>query len=184
MRRIVLLATAIVMFGSGQIRASINYDWNPNPGFGGTGFITLIPLGVGATDSDFTSSTVTDFTFTFDNGAPTITLSDLMPTDPLLPHFAIAGVLHWQSGFHSDPATFTDASIVSLVFATGSADYKEFNGGDPPLPFPQEVLAGSWLLEGTSPPISDPPVIPEPTSLIVWSLLAVIGLLAHRRRRA
>ncbi len=128
------------------------YDWVPEPGHGGTGSISLIPLGAGATDSDFSSSTVTDFTFTFANGAPTITLSDIILVDPLEPPIAVGGVLVAPWAFFQNPATFTDAR---LVFAAGSADYKAFRDPNaPPMPFPEQVNSGQWVLRVT--PDSEP----------------------------
>ena len=150
------------------------YDWIPIPTSGGTGFYTFEPLGAGATDSDFTSATIIDFTFTFDNGAPTITLSDLGP--PGEDYSAVAGVL--MDGFiFENPATFTDAS---LVFSAGSADYKNLDDLTP-LPFPVEINGGQWLLRGTA-PITDP--IPEPsTLLLLGSGLVGLGFFRWRRKR-
>jgi len=147
-----VLTLVICCFLPREASAVAIYDWVPTPaaGQGGTGFISLIPLGAGATDSDFTSSTVIDLQFTFDNGAPTITLSDLIIVDPLETPNAIAGVLFSPWAFFRNPATFTDAR---LVFAAGSADYKTFlDPNAPPIPFPQETHSGSWLLRGASGP--------------------------------
>lgn len=148
------------------------YDWIPSPTSGGTGFYTFEPLGAGATDSDFTSATIIDFTFTFDNGAPTITLSDLGP--PEEDYTAVAGVL-MDGVIFENPATFTDAS---LVFAAGSADYKNLDDLTP-LPFPVEINGGQWLLRGTPEP---PAVIPEPSTMLLLGF-GLVGLGWFRRRR-
>ena len=95
-------------------------------------------MGAGATDSDFTSSTVTDFTFTFDNGAPTIILSDLIIGNSPI---AVTGVLVSGWSFRENPTTFTDAD---LTFAAASADYTNS------ILFPFESNGGSWVLRGTS----------------------------------
>jgi len=87
--RIFVLTLVLFCFLPREASAVAIYDWVPIPTSGGTGFFTFDPLGVGATDSDFTSSTVLDFTFTFDNGAPTITLSDIII---VISPIAVAGV--------------------------------------------------------------------------------------------
>ena len=73
-----LVALAVLIISPSAYAATI-YQWTPcvvgvscDLGDGGTGAITLTPVG---TDTDFATSTVTDFQFTFDNGAPTISLS-------------------------------------------------------------------------------------------------------------
>ena len=146
------------------------YDWTPDPGpqSGGSGFISLIPLGAGATDTDFTSSTVTDFTFTFDNGAP-ITLSDLIIGNSPI---AVTGVLVAGWSFRENPTTFTDAE---LTFAAASADYTNS------ILFPFESNGGSWFLRGGP----DPSPIPEPsTMLLLGSGLAGLGYFRQRRKAA
>ncbi len=95
--------------------AGLIYEWVSNPDSGGSGYFDLTPTRIGATDSDFTSAIINDFFFIFDNGAPAISLSDILSKeDPV----AVAGILVSITHFE-DPA-FTDAN---LVFAAGSADY-------------------------------------------------------------
>ena len=123
--RIFVLALILCCFLPREASAVAIYDWIPIPTSGGTGFITLDPLGAGATDSDFTSSTVLDFTFTFDNGAPTITLSDIII---VISPIAVAGVL--VSPWHAieDPTTVNNR----LIFAGGSADCSQSQVITPP----------------------------------------------------
>ena len=112
------------------------YDWVPVLSQGGTGFITLNPLGTEATDSDFTSSTVIDFQFTFDNGVPTVNLSDLDTFD-LIGNIVIPKA---TAGILSDFVLYQDPDA-------------------PPIPFQQEINYGAWILR---PDTQDTTPIPDP----------------------
>ncbi len=134
MKKLVLVV-ALLLFTS-TAYATLVFDWIPDPTSGGSGFITVTPFGAGATDSDFTSSTIIDFQFTFDNWAPIVTLSDL---DLRVIWSGIAGRLA-GGAFWQNATVFTDAR---LVFAGGSADYKTFLTGSPSIPYPQEINSGN-----------------------------------------
>jgi hypothetical protein len=178
--RIIIWATALmlVVFNASLSHAAI-YEWVPAPTHGGTGAITLTPGGVSPTDTDFTTSTVTDFEFFFDNGAAGISLSDIVM--PIGAPSAIGGALYIF--LFREAASFTDAR---LVFAAGSADYKNFI--EPifvPALFPVEVHSGTWVLSSLLPLPTDPPVVPIPAALPLFATgLGVLGFMGWRRRKA
>jgi len=158
--------------------AGLIYEWVPGPGSveemreasGGSGYFDLTPTSIGATDTDFTTATINDFNFQFDNGAPAISLSDILSReDPV----AVAGILVSITHFE-DPA-FTDAN---LVFAAGSADYgSQFVTSG----FPLETNSGAWLLSTL---VTDPVPIPEPSTLALFGIgLAGLGVMTRRRRK-
>jgi len=143
----------------------------------GIGSILVQPLGVGATTTDFTTSSVLDFHFTFDNGV-TVTLPDLFITR--LPS-AVGGVL--GNFTLRDPAVFDPAFTgTRITFAGGSADYIL-----PPLPDGEinpgsEAHFGDWFLNGVIPEPTPPSgVLPVPSSLLIY--ITGLGALALVRRR-
>jgi len=176
---------AYLAYGSGDARATIIYEWDPcvvpttcSSGDGGAGAITLTPGGIAPTETDFTTSTVTDFFFTFDNGAPTVLFSDI--TVNIAPS-AIAGFIHIN--LFREIATYTDAR---LVFAAGSADYKNFI--EPifvPSLFPVEINSGHWVLSTlVTDPVPIPVPVPEPSTLGMFAIgLAGLGVMTRRRRK-
>lgn len=56
-----------------------------------------------------------------------------------------------------------------------------FANPDPPEGWP--VLLGRLAVEGTIIEISDPRVVPEPTTLVIWSALGALGIIIGWRRR-
>ena len=163
---------AYLAYGSGDVRATIIYEWVPSSEQGAFGAITLTPGGPAPTETDFTTSTVTDFQFTFDNGAPTVTLLDIVINQAPA---AVGGVITGGMIFREDP-TFTDAE---LTFAAASADYSPFV----PALFPAESNGGDWVLSSLIPEPSTQ--VPEPSTLTLFVTgLAGLGFMMRRRRRS
>ena len=148
--RTALIAAFVLLIVNGRFaNATVIYDWVPCTNGGGStcfgfGAITLTPTGALATDTDFATSIVTDFQFIFGNGAPTVTLSDLVIN--IVPE-AVGGTI--ITVFFREGPSFNDAR---LVFAAGSADYKNFINPFVPALFPVEINSGTWVLSSLVPP--------------------------------
>jgi hypothetical protein len=166
-------AALFVVFNTSLSHAAI-YEWvpDPDPRHGGMGAITLTPGGVSPTDTDFTTSVVTDFQFLFENGVA-VTFSDIVINNAPA---AVGGLITGDMFFTE--SVFTDND---LVFAAASADYHVSAS------LPLENNGGQWILSSLVPgPDPDPGpgnAIPEPTTIAIFTL-ALMGLGAARRRRS
>ena len=149
------------------------YDWVPDLGFGGSGFIEFDTSA--QTAADFTGLQPVAFTFDFQsNAVPVVTLADLdVPTDT--PWDASGGVL--IDGELVESGDFFSDTGLQLTFESNSADCFAFGSDSCTGVGPGEDILynGTWELR-----TEDVPPIPLPAA--AWLFLAALGSLGLVRR--
>lgn len=158
--------------------ASTFYDWEPEAGSSGIGFIEFDTSGQMA--GDFIDLEPIDFTFDFEDGpggVPVITLSDLeLPSDTSWS--ASGGVI--TSGEVFENASFFASTGLSLTFEAAAADCFAFGSSScsqiaPAEPIEDILNSGSWVLRSES-----VPEIPLPAA--AWLFVSALGGLGLVRR--
>jgi len=163
--------TAAVFTFATSTQASTFYDWDPDPGNGGVGFLEVGPV---ADAANFISEPLVDFSFQFSPTGGSVALSDVDTiTDPSAVAVVIANLLA------IDSMSFSPASTL-LSFNEEAAGCL---GPDSPVGFctgvPEQsvILSGQWTLRQ-----AQPPAVPEPTALALFAFgLAALGF--HRKNR-
>jgi len=164
---------------SGPASAMTFYDWVPDPGSGGSGFMEFDTTG----QSPDVFNDLDPIAFTFDFGVPTIPVLDFNIVTPATPFDAAAGkIAAGQIGIKSEllfdfgrNLIFTpkEAQCVwVLTVCYGSPP------GEPPVALDISHF-GSWKLR------QDPPPVPAPASLILFGpAVAGLALMRWRKRPA